>query len=97
MAARKKAPAPKRGASRYKAPAKKPVPGWVWLACGLLLGGFIVLLMQLQPGRENVKRDKIEQTSAASKAKQPVKKAEPQKGQRRTGSKNRCCTRRSIA
>lgn len=79
MAARKKAPAPKRGASRYKAPAKKPVPGWVWLACGLLLGGFIVLLMQLQPGRENVKRDKIEQTSAASKAKQPVKKAEPQK------------------
>ena len=79
MAARKKAPAPKRGASRYKAPAKKPVPGWIWLACGLLGGGFIMFLMQLQPGRDDIKRDKTEQASTTVKAKQPVKKAEPQK------------------
>lgn len=79
MAGRKKAPAPKRGASRYKAPAKKPVPGWIWLACGLLAGGFIVFLMQLQPGRDGIKRDKSEHASTAIKAKQPAKKAEPQK------------------
>ena len=57
MAARKKA-APKRGASRYQAPAKKPVPGWVWLVCGLVIGGFIVFLMNLEPGSDEVKRNK---------------------------------------
>lgn len=55
MAARKK-PAPKRGASRYQAPAKKPVPGWVWLACGLVIGGFIMFLMNLEPGGGEIKR-----------------------------------------
>mgnify|MGYP003557450472 CR=1 FL=1 len=45
MASKKKAPAPKRGASRYQAPAKKPVPIWVWLGCFLLVGGFVVLVM----------------------------------------------------
>jgi cell division protein FtsN len=79
VAARKKAPPPKRGASRYKAPPKKPVPGWIWLACGLLAGGFIVFLMQLQPGRDNIKRDKPEQASTAVKAKPEVKKEQPQK------------------
>ncbi|MFV0453965.1 MAG: SPOR domain-containing protein [Pseudomonas sp.] len=57
MAARKKA-APKRGASRYQAPAKKPVPGWIWLICGLVIGGFIVFLMNLEPGSDAVKRSK---------------------------------------
>ena len=57
MAARKKV-APKRGASRYQAPAKKPVPGWVWLVCGLVIGGFIVFLMNLEPGSDEVKRNK---------------------------------------
>lgn len=57
MAAKKK-PAPKRGASRYQAPTKKPVPGWVWLACGLVIGGFIVFLMNLEPGRDEIKRAK---------------------------------------
>jgi cell division protein FtsN len=56
--AAKKKPAPKRGASRYQAPAKKPVPGWVWLACGLAIGAFLMLLMKLEPGRDEVKRDK---------------------------------------
>ncbi|GAB6390040.1 SPOR domain-containing protein [Stutzerimonas marianensis] len=57
MAAKKK-PAPKRGASRYQAPSKKPVPGWVWLVCGLVIGGFIMFLMNLEPGRDEVKRNK---------------------------------------
>ncbi len=57
MAARKKA-APKRGASRYQAPAKQAVPGWIWLVCGLVIGGFIVFLMSLEPGGEEVKRAK---------------------------------------
>ena len=57
MAAKKK-PAPKRGASRYQAPAKAPVPGWIWLVCGLAIGGFIVLLMKLEPGRKEIQRDK---------------------------------------
>lgn len=69
MAAKKK-PAPKRGASRYQAPAKKPVPGWFWLVCGLVIGGFMVFLFSLEPGRDEIKRSKVEQARAtqASKA-----------------------------
>ncbi|MHC5347725.1 SPOR domain-containing protein [Metapseudomonas furukawaii] len=59
----KKKPAPKRGASRYQAPAKKPVPGWVWLAIGLVIGGFVVFLNQLEPGRDEVRRTKPEQAT----------------------------------
>lgn len=65
MAAKKKA-APKRGASRYQAPARQPVPGWVWLACGLAVGAFVVFLMKLEPGRDEVKRSKAEQQRAAA-------------------------------
>lgn len=61
MAAKKK-PAPKRGASRYQAPAKKPVPGWVWLACGAAVGAFFMFLFSLEPGRNEVKRAKPEET-----------------------------------
>ncbi|SDJ26279.1 Cell division protein FtsN [Pseudomonas delhiensis] len=58
----KKKPAPKRGASRYQAPAKKTsVPGWVWLVAGLAIGGFIMFLMKLEPGRNEVRREKPEQ------------------------------------
>ncbi len=60
MAAKKK-PAPKRGASRYQAPAKKPVPGWFWLVCGLVIGGFMVFLFSLEPGRDEIKRNKVEE------------------------------------
>jgi cell division protein FtsN len=67
-AARKKPPA-KRGASRYKAPAKKPVPGWIWLACGLVVGVFVMLLMNLQPGSDAVKRNKAETASSQVKPK----------------------------
>ncbi|UQY37171.1 SPOR domain-containing protein [Pseudomonas fulva] len=65
MAARKK-PAPKRGASRYKAPSKRPVPGWIWLACGLAVGVFVTLLLNLKPGDEAVKRDKPQPERAST-------------------------------
>ena len=67
MAAKKK-PAPKRGASRYQAPAKKPVPGWVWLACGAAVGAFFMFLFSLEPGRDEVRRNKPEQARQAPKA-----------------------------
>lgn len=70
MSARKK-PAPKRGASRYQAPAKKPVPGWVWMVCGLVIGGFIAFLMQLEPGRKDIQRETAESKKAASERPQP--------------------------
>ncbi|MDD0845329.1 SPOR domain-containing protein [Pseudomonas sp. Gutcm_11s] len=80
MAAAKKKPAPKRGASRYQAPAKKPVPGWVWLACGLVIGGFFMFLFSLEPGRDDVKRAKPEeQKRAAEQQKKPQVAAEPTK------------------
>ena len=77
MAAKKK-PAPKRGASRYQAPARQPVPGWVWLACGLLIGAFVVFLLKLEPGRDEIKRikdDKPKQTS--SQANKPASTPQP--------------------
>jgi cell division protein FtsN len=79
VAARKKPPA-KRGASRYKAPAKKPVPGWIWLACGLAVGVFVMLLMNLQPGGDAVKRNKAETARASqSKPKPAAQSQEPGK------------------
>lgn len=57
MTARKQS-APKRGASRYQAPQKKPVPGWVWLVCGLLIGSFFTFLFNLEPGRDDIRREK---------------------------------------
>ncbi|MBJ7548661.1 SPOR domain-containing protein [Pseudomonas sp. OA3] len=71
MAARKK-PAPKRGASRYQAPAKKPVPGWIWLACGLVVGGFFMFLFSLDPGRDEIKRDKGEQVRSTKPEPKPT-------------------------
>jgi cell division protein FtsN len=75
MAAKKK-PAPKRGASRYQAPAKKPVPGWFWLVCGLAVGGFMVFLFSLEPGRDEIKRNKAEQARTNQPAK-PIKPTTP--------------------
>ncbi|KTB67202.1 SPOR domain-containing protein [Pseudomonas syringae] len=64
MAVAKKKPAPKRGASRYQAPAKKPIPGWLWLAIGLSVGAFVVFLMKLEPGGEDVKRVRADAKAA---------------------------------
>ena len=63
MAAKKK-PAPKRGASRNQPAAKSPIPGWLWLAIGLAVGAFIVFLMKLEPGKDDVKRVRPEQLKA---------------------------------
>jgi len=71
MAARKKA-APKRGASRYNAPAKKPVHPVVWVLGGLIIGVFVMSLLKLEPGNDAIKREK---PVAANK--KPV--AKPQK------------------
>ncbi|TBU97027.1 SPOR domain-containing protein [Phytopseudomonas dryadis] len=76
MATRKK-PAAKRGASRYKAPSKRPVPGWIWLACGLVVGVFIMLLVNLQPGSDAIKRDKA-QPERAGTAPKPTPSATSQ-------------------
>jgi cell division protein FtsN len=77
----KKKPAAKRGASRYQAPAKKPVPGWFWLVCSLVIGGFMVFLFSLEPGRDEIKRSKVEQARAnqASKAAAKPASKEPAK------------------
>jgi cell division protein FtsN len=77
VAARKKA-APKRGASRYQAPAKKNVPGWVWLVCGLAIGGFLVFLATLEPGGDEIKRTK-EPPQAKQQAKPKPQGEQPPK------------------
>lgn len=64
MAAAKKKPAPKRGASRYQATAKKPIPGWLWLAIGLSVGAFVVFLMKLEPGGDDIKRVRADAKAA---------------------------------
>lgn len=75
MAARKQKPKP-RGASRTRsAPAKQPVPGWIWLASGLVIGGFLVFLSQLKPGSDEVKRAPAGKPESA--ASQPAKPATP--------------------
>ena len=56
MAPRKKA-APKRGASRYQAPARKPVHPLVWVFGGLILGVFVMSLFNLEPGNDAIKRN----------------------------------------
>lgn len=81
MAAKKK-PVPKRGASRTQAPAKQPIPGWVWLAAGLTIGAFVVFLMKLEPGSGDVKRTQPEQQQAeraAQAAKTPPSPEQPVK------------------
>jgi len=64
LAVAKKKPAPKRGASRHQAPAKKAIPGWLWLVIGLSVGAFVVFLMKLEPGGEDVKRVKADAKAA---------------------------------
>lgn len=76
MAARKQKPKP-RGASRTRsAPAKQPVPGWIWLASGLVIGGFLVFLSQLKPGSDEVKRAPAGKPPESA-ASQPAKPATP--------------------
>ena len=80
MAARKPKPKP-RGASRNSssAPARKPVPGWLWLLAGAALGGFFAFLALLKPGGDGVKREAAGKpsASAAKPAAQPPAPAKP--------------------
>ena len=49
--------APRRGASRAQsAPKRKGIPGWLWLVSGLIIGLFVAFLLQLEPGRDSVRR-----------------------------------------
>jgi cell division protein FtsN len=41
----------------HKKPKKRPLPGWLWLLTGLLLGGFIVGLVWLQGQSEQIGGD----------------------------------------
>lgn len=78
MAARKQKPKP-RGASRTRsAPARQPVPGWIWLASGLVIGGFLVFLSQLKPGSDEVKRAPAGKPESTATAK-PAQPATPPK------------------
>lgn len=73
MAARKKA-APKRGASRYQEPPRKPVHPLVWIVIGMILTVFIMSLLRLEPGKDSVKRE-----AAQPPAKQTTSKSQPER------------------
>lgn len=47
----KKATKP-RGANKYTPPEKSNAPAWIWLIAGVLIGGFIMFLMKLEPKKE---------------------------------------------
>lgn len=67
-----------RGASRASAaPAKQPVPGWIWLASGVAIGGFLVFLAQLEPGRDEVKRSTAGESETAVTSKPAPQPARP--------------------
>lgn len=71
MAARKKAAPPKRGATRYQEPVRKPVHPLVWIVCGLVLGVFVMSLLKLEPGKDNVKRETAKPAVTKPAASQP--------------------------
>lgn len=55
--ARKKPSAPKRGASRQPETTQQPVHPLIWIAAGIALGVFAMVLFQLEPGKDSIKRD----------------------------------------
>ncbi len=67
--------APRRGASRAQAAARRRIPPWLWMVCGLAIGLFVAFLLQLEPGRDTVKRDNTPPKPVQQK---PVKPVEPQ-------------------
>lgn len=79
MAARKQKPKP-RGASRtHSGPARRPVPGWIWLVVGVAIGGFFVFLSQLKPGSDEIKRAPAGKPETAAKPTTPAQPAPPAK------------------
>ncbi len=75
MAARKKA-APKSGATRYQQPGKKPVPPPVWILMGFILGFFVSTLFNLEPGKDNIRREPEASANTGSKKPQPASQPE---------------------
>ncbi len=75
MAARKKA-APKRGATRYQEPPRKPVSPLVWITCGVVLGVLVMSLLKLEPGKDNIKRETA-QPAASKPAAKPQTQTAP--------------------
>lgn len=63
--------APKRGASRTPPPHRREIPSWLWLACGLAVGGFAMFLTKLEPGSDAIKRDTAEQSPSKAAPQQP--------------------------
>ncbi len=41
-----------RGANKYTPPKKSGAPGWIWLVAGIVIGGFIMFLMKLEPKQD---------------------------------------------
>ncbi|WP_090625250.1 SPOR domain-containing protein [Azotobacter beijerinckii] len=66
--------APKRGASRTPPPRKREIPSWLWMVCGLAVGGFAVFLTKLQPGSDAIKRGSAEPPPAKTAQAQPPSK-----------------------
>ncbi|WP_090934220.1 SPOR domain-containing protein [Azotobacter beijerinckii] len=66
--------APKRGASRTAPPRKREIPSWLWMVCGLAVGGFAVFLTKLQPGSDAIKRGSTEPPPAKTAQAQPPSK-----------------------
>ncbi len=70
MANKPKPTPPRRGASRTASRtgasrhSSTPLPGWLWLLCGLAIGAFATLLVNLEPGNDAVKRTDETHTSA---------------------------------
>lgn len=54
------------------------MPGWVWLVCGLAIGGFLVFLATLEPGGDEIKRTK-EPPQAKQQAKPKPQGEQPPK------------------
>lgn len=77
MAARKKA-APKRGASRYQEPERKPVHPLVLLTCGFILGVFVMSLFKLEPGKGSIQRETAQAPTQAAQQTTPTQAAAKQ-------------------
>ncbi len=80
MAARKKAAPPKRGATRYQQPERKPVHPMVWIVIGLILGVFVMSLFQLEAGKDSIKRETAQPAKPKPATRKPQAQPEQQAG-----------------
>lgn len=66
-----KAKAKPRGANRYTPPKKSSAPSWIWLIAGMLIGGFVMFLMKLDPKQEIRNRPVAGNNSSGTKTTTP--------------------------